>query len=333
MVPRLSVVIPSFNYGRYLDDCLESIFSQVDAPEFEVIVVDDGSTDDTMARLEAWRRPSLRVVRRAQNRGHVATINEGLPLVRGAIVARLDPDDRYRPHFMAAVCDTFDRHPDVGLVFGNAGIIDGSGTQTGNTTPRPHNADHKGSQFFALLERNFICAPTVAARREVWLESLPVPDGLAFHDWYFTLLASRKWDFYFIDDVIADYRVHNANHHSAISANGSEERSVLWLLDKIFAEAEPDPQIEAAKQRLKRQVYAAHYLDFAEKYFWFRKQADARRCYAAAFRRAPARFVHAGVLRRFAATLASRRLYDTLKSGRSRLMNAAERTATTSGTP
>jgi glycosyltransferase involved in cell wall biosynthesis len=312
--PTLSVVIPSYNYGRYIDDCLASIYGQENPPPFEVIVVDDGSTDDTLERLAAWQRPNLRVFSRAENRGHVATINEALPRATGSIIARLDPDDRYRPGFMARVCAVLNAHADVGLVFGNAAIIDGEGRATGHVTPRPHDGDHRGSEFLALLERNFICAPTVAARREVWLASLPVPDGLAFHDWYFTLLAARRHTFYYTDEVVADYRVHAANHHSAVSRDGSEERSVLWLLDQVFGELEAERGLDVAMRRLKRRVYAAHYLDFAEKYFWFRRDAEARRCYREAFRRVPRRFLRIGVIRRSVATLVGRGVYDAVKS-------------------
>jgi hypothetical protein len=267
-------------------------------------------------------------VARSENRGHVATINEALPLARGRIVSRLDPDDRLRPHFMARVCGVLDTHPDVGVVFGNAALIDAAGAPTGHSTPRPHSADFCGMEFFRLLERNFICAPTVAARREVWLESLPVPDGLAFHDWYFTLLAARRHPFYYLDEVIADYRVHGQNHHSAISRDGSEERSVLWLLDRLFSDLAADPALRDDMRRLKRRVYGAHYLDFAEKYFWFRQQADARRCYLAALVRTPGRFANPGLARRFAATLINRRVYDLLKAGAGRLAGARGQSAT-----
>src|SRR5262245_50458747 len=98
MQPVLSVVIPCFNYARYLGECLDSIFNQIDAPDFEVIAVNDGSTDETADVLASIRDPRLRVIHNPKNLGHVGTINRGLPLTRGTIVARIDPDDRYRPH-------------------------------------------------------------------------------------------------------------------------------------------------------------------------------------------------------------------------------------------
>lgn len=313
--PAFSVVMPCYNYARYLGDCLESIFSQVDAPSFEIVAVDDASTDDTVAILERVRDPRLRVFRNERNLGHAGTINRALPLTRGAIVSRIDPDDRYRPQFMATVVDRLRRYPEVGLVYGRAALIDGDGRDNGTITGGPHETDFHGSDFLTLLRQNFICAPTVAARREHWLAQLPVPGDLAFHDWYFTVLIARSCDFCFVNDVLADYRVHDANHHATISRTGAEERSVLWLLDHVFREPEANKVLERSKQQAARDVYAAHYLDFADKYFGFGMNAEARRCYWAAVSRRPSLAFRPDVVRRFGATIMGRAGYERLKAG------------------
>jgi glycosyltransferase involved in cell wall biosynthesis len=312
--PLLSVVIPSFNYARFLGDCLSSIFGQVDAPPFEVVLVDDGSTDETPEVLELYADPRLRVVRHEQNRGHVATINEALPLARGEFIARIDPDDRYRPHFLATVCRILEAHPDVGFVYGRAAIIDDRGVETGSITAAPHEGDFHGSEFIRLLERNFICAPASAGRREAWAEHLPVPDGLAFHDWYFSLLIARRHPFYFVDDVIADYRVHAANHHTRVSKDGSEERSIFWLLDRVFDGTDDASLFQPTKDSVARRVYGAHYLDLANKYFGFGRNDDARRCYLAAIRLRPAYLSDPGIARRLGATVIGREMYDRTKA-------------------
>lgn len=313
-IPLLSVVIPSYNYARYLGDCLTSIFSQQDPPPFEVVLVDDGSTDETPQVLEMHADPRLRVIRHERNRGHIATINEALPLARGAFVARIDPDDRYRPHFMSAVCRILESHPDVGFVYGRAALIDEHGVESGPITAAPHTGDFKGSEFQRLLERNFVCAPASAGRREAWLEHAPVPEGLAFNDWYFSVLIARRYPFYFLDDVIADYRVHGANHHTRISKDGSEERSIFWLLDRVFGPAEAGFPFAPDREEVMRRVYSAHYLDLAEKYFGFGRNADARRCYLAAIRLRPAYLGEPGIARRFGATVLGRRVYERTKA-------------------
>src|SRR2546427_530885 len=71
----------------------------------------------------------------------------------------------------------------------------------------------KGCELIDLLQWNFICAPTIIARRECFLRHLPVPSNLSFHDWYFTVKIAQEVEFYFVPSVLADYRVHEGNMH------------------------------------------------------------------------------------------------------------------------
>jgi Glycosyl transferase family 2 len=118
-LPRVSVAIASYNYGRFLGECLESVVSQ-QGVELEVIVVDDASSDDTpnVAAAFAAADPRVRVIRHAVNRGHIATFNEGLREARGEYVLKLDADDLLAPGALARAAKVMDRHPGVGLVYG-----------------------------------------------------------------------------------------------------------------------------------------------------------------------------------------------------------------------
>ena len=145
------------------------------------------------------------------------------------------------------------------------------------------------------------------------MSAWPVPDGLAFNDWYFNVMIARSWEYYYVHEVLADYRVHAANHHSKIAVNKTEEPSVLSVLNKVYSERERDTAIEKAKRQVRHRVYASHYLDFAEKYFGARLNADARRCYGQAIRRQPQFLLRPGIARRFAATLVGRSLYEHCK--------------------
>jgi len=314
MSPTVSFVVPCFDYGRYLGDCLGSIFAQEERVDFEVIVIDDGSTDDTQEVLRSFADSRLRVITHETNRGHVFTINEGLGLARGRFIARIDPDDRYRPCFLSTVLPQFQRYPEVGLVYGNVAVINEQGAVTQARADHVHgNRDHKGNEFLPLLAENFICAPTVIARREVWQEALPIPDGLAFSDWYLTLLMARHHEFYYSDRVIADYRVHAANHHVKIVRDRSEEPSLFRLLDMIFAQREDDAVLQMRKEQNKRRVYGAHYLTLATKYFGCEMDADARRCYWQALRHHPGYVFRADVWRRLGALLLGRGVYERSK--------------------
>jgi hypothetical protein len=234
---------------------------------------------------------------------------------RGQYIARIDGDDRYRPYFLATVLEKFSAHPTVGMVYGDVALMNVRGGITQRRADRVHGGrDFVGNELVPLLERNFICAPTVIARRDAWEKALPVPEGLAFHDWWFTVMMARDWDFYYVDCELADYRVHAGNYHGTIIRNRTEEPSIFWLLDQIFNGREQDPAIEAEKQRAKRRVYAAHYLTLADKYFGFHMDDDARRCYLQALRRRPQLLRRPDVLRHLLGTLAGRERYERAKS-------------------
>jgi glycosyltransferase involved in cell wall biosynthesis len=312
--PLVSFVVPCYNYGRFLPDCLNGILRQQDERNFEIIALDDGSSDDTQEVLRSFADPRLEIVTHGRNLGHVATVNEGLSRARGTFVARLDPDDRYRPDFLVQTLEKFRQFPEVGLVYGDAAVIDELGNINTDRSDRVHGgADYKGNEFVRLLKENFICAPTAIARREVWQKALPIPDGLAFNDWYFNLMFAREFDFYYLNRVLADYRVHAANHHSKIVVDGTEEASIFRLLDRIFSEQEKRDDLQLAKERVRYQVYAAQYLTLADKYFGAFKNEDAQRCYLHAVRNHPSYLLRFDIQRRLLATMVGRSRYEAGK--------------------
>ena len=176
-----------------------------------------------------------------------------------------------------------------------------------------HGRPFYGNEFIALLMENFICAPTAIARREAWLEALPLPHGIAFNDWYFNLMMARKRPFCYLPQVVADYRVHPSNHHVRIVRDRTEEKSIRSLLDQVFAQPESDAELERQKRAERRKVYGAQYLTLADKYFGHWMSGDARRCYAKAIAYHPAYLLSFTVLRRLAATWLDERSYDRLK--------------------
>lgn len=312
--PEVSFVVLTYNFDRYLGDCLGSILSQ-DSPErFEVIVVDDASTDGTDDLLRGITDPRVQVIRHATNQGHIASVHDGLAAARGRFIVRVDGDDRYRSHFLRETLAVLARFPEIGVVYGDVALIDEHGRITHAGGRRPPEGKAHGNVLVELLEENFICSPTVIARRQAWLETLPVPSGLAFHDWYFTVMMARKWTFRYVDSVLADYRVHPANWHTAITQRRREEASVFWLLAQVYAQREETPALEEAKQRARRRIYGAQYRSFGDKYFGLSMDADARRCYLQAVRLRPVYLTHPGVMRRLAATYVGRRVYEQVKS-------------------
>lgn len=116
----VSVVIPCYNYGRFLTDAVHSALAQPGL-EVEVIIVDDCSTDDSRevaARLVAVH-PEVRLLVNAQNSGHVRSFNAGWRASRGEFVVKLDADDLLAPGGLSRAVALFEAHPSVGLVYGH----------------------------------------------------------------------------------------------------------------------------------------------------------------------------------------------------------------------
>lgn len=126
--PRVSVLMTVLDGERFLDEAIASVIGQ-DFADFELVVVDDGSTDATPAILNAWarREPRIRVLRSDEHRGISRAANLGLDAVRGAYVARLDADDLCLPGRLAAQVELLDRQADVVLVSTCYEIIDAAG--------------------------------------------------------------------------------------------------------------------------------------------------------------------------------------------------------------
>jgi glycosyltransferase involved in cell wall biosynthesis len=118
--PLVSVVVPCFGYGRFLPQTVGSLVSQADV-DVEVIIVDDASTDDSLAvaRALAERHPAVRVVANRYNVGQVESFNKGWAVSTGEFVVRLDADDMLPPGALARAAAVLERHPEVGLVYGH----------------------------------------------------------------------------------------------------------------------------------------------------------------------------------------------------------------------
>ena len=312
--PLVSFVVPCYNYARYLPDCLGSIFHLRGGYDIEVIAIDDCSQDNTLQILSGFSDPRLKVIKHPVNKGHVFTVNEGLKETRGKYVVRIDPDDRCRPNFLTDTLPEFEQYPEIGLVYGDVATIDANGKiNCERCDVVHHEADFKGNELIALLQRNFICAPSVIARREAWMSAWPIPEGLAFNDWYFNIMLARRYEFYYVNKVVADYRVHGANHHAAIARDRTEELSTIGLLDRVFSEEEQDKLLETEKRKYRRSIYAMQYLDFADKYFGFEMNRDARRCYWRAAVNVPTTLFRRGIGRRLLSTYVPRSWYDSAK--------------------
>ena len=156
--PQVSVIMPVYNGQRFVCAAVESILSQ-SFTDFELILVNDGSTDQSSELIHAFRDPRIRIFEGESNRGAAAAKNRGIAESQGALIAFLDCDDLALPERLSEQVRFFNRHPEVG-VLGSAMItIDENGEPTGET----HFA--QSGVFETLLFSNALAQSTVMLRR------------------------------------------------------------------------------------------------------------------------------------------------------------------------
>ena len=111
--PQISVCIPMYNAAQYIGECLDSVLSQT-FTDYEVVVIDDGSTDASCAIVETYHDKRIRLVRKEHN--YIATINSLFEEARGKYVARMDADDVMYPHRLQVQFEFMESHPDVDIL-------------------------------------------------------------------------------------------------------------------------------------------------------------------------------------------------------------------------
>ncbi len=131
--PGLSIVVNNYNYRRFLGEALDSVLPQMNACD-ELIVVDDGSTDDSLALLQHYQRTrGIKLIAHA-NQGQLKSVRVGITAASGDVVVLLDSDDYFLPGYLDRLRDIYSRHPEVGFVFSAAEV--GGAPATGTRSAR-----------------------------------------------------------------------------------------------------------------------------------------------------------------------------------------------------
>ena len=161
----LTVLLPVFNGGPYLRPAIESVLGQT-RPDFELLVVDDGSTDGSLEVARSYRDPRVRVVANGRNLGLTASLNLGLREARSPLIARQDADDLSAPDRLARQADMMARRPELVLVGTQADVIDARGRHSGSLA---RSCEHDSIRWELLFDNAFVHS-SVMFRRQVVLD-------------------------------------------------------------------------------------------------------------------------------------------------------------------
>jgi glycosyltransferase involved in cell wall biosynthesis len=249
---RVSVIIPTYNRASRLPACLESVCNGAQSDQ-EVIVVDDGSTDDTGAVIAAFQ-PSVRYVYQ-RNAGPSAARNTGAREARGRYIAFFDSDDRLFPVPRQRAVDFLDQHPEVGVAFTDALVEEATG-QSSRAFRRdgletfwalPHDMTPDDVRIFArdpfmramILDRCYLVPSISVIRRSALEQCGPFDEALiGYEEWDLFVRLAAAFPFAYLDEPAAVIEKHESN------LSGDLEKMVVSgvrVLDKLLGGAVPMP--------------------------------------------------------------------------------------------
>lgn len=243
-----SVVIPCFDLGEFLDEAVDSVMAQTRPPQ-ELIVVDDGSTDEhTLDVLNELRSRGV-LVFRTPNQGAPSARNYGIERAQGEYILCLDADDVLAPEYLERTVACMDASPEVGIV---ATHLEFFGKVTGSWQPRSYSLP-------TMLWKN--CLPSASLfRRTAWREAGGyTPELEACHDWDLWLsILERGWKWDVVEETLYRYRRRNGSisdhreaHRPRIIADMMRRHQPTYAAHAIDAIVEVDGERQSALERLE----------------------------------------------------------------------------------
>lgn len=223
--PFITVLIDAFNYGHFIEQAVDSVLAQ-DFPreQREILVVDDGSTDDTAERLKKYG-DAIRYLWKS-NGGQASAFNFGFEHARGDIIALLDADDLWLPQKLRRVSEVFEQNPETGMIYHRTHLW----TEGGQLEEDSYFAEISGrvpESRVSLLRYAMVATSCLAFRRNELNKLLPVPEALRSQaDAYLTALVIFIAPVFALPEFLAKYRIHGANLFQA-SANGPSRSALL----------------------------------------------------------------------------------------------------------
>jgi glycosyltransferase involved in cell wall biosynthesis len=228
MLPRVSVVMANYNYARYLRVAIDSVLNQT-LSDIELIIVDDGSTDDSRTIIESYLSDARVRFRPVEHLGQPGAKNAGIEWARGPIVAFLDADDIWHPTKLEKQVTLFEREPTLGVVYSRRTLIDESGNEMSYRQP----GLHRGDVLEQIFRDNFVCFSSVVVRRLVFEHVGPFDErsDLAI-DYDLWLRVAAHYRFDYVDEPLVQYRCGHGNLSKRV---GERLKTAMLMMRRFLA--------------------------------------------------------------------------------------------------
>lgn len=280
-IPTVSIIMPAFNAASTIGESIESVKAQ-SLKDWELIIVDDGSSDRTAAVAQAYARADARIcVIERCNRGPSVARNAGAELARGDVLAFLDADDLWAPERLHGLCVKLADTPRAGIVFSRTRFVDAVTGRSGTLTP--FRASLSASDIMA---ENALCSTSnIVCRRRVFLDSGGFRAGLNFaedQDWLLRIALEDAWQIVGVDEEWFFYRSDPNSQSGDLEAM---RRGWFRLVETACREY---PKNAPA---IVRQAYGPIHRQLARRALRSRQPQSAIRYLFAGVRRDPALFI------------------------------------------
>ncbi|HIK55763.1 MAG TPA: glycosyltransferase family 2 protein [Synechococcales cyanobacterium M55_K2018_004] len=205
--PLISVVMPAYNASAFLAEAIASVIHQT-FTDWELLIIDDGSTDETGAIATAFQQQDSRIRLLTQsNQGVSRARNQGIASARGELIAFLDSDDRWLPEALERHIQHFQNNPELGVSFARVRLIERGGRPTSVITPIKHSPLEASD---CLYENPTVTASNLVVRRGVFQAAGNFDAAMSYSEdleWLFRVLADTAWQVRGIPWVLVEYRL------------------------------------------------------------------------------------------------------------------------------
>lgn len=215
-LPLVSVLINNYNYGHFLGEAIDSVLNQT-YPYIEIVVVDDGSTDNSREIISSYQEKIISVLK--ENGGQASAFNAGFAASRGDIIFMLDSDDIFLPEKVAEVVNIFEQYQDIGWCFNRLRFVD---AKTNTFIKLSSESGSRLCDFRADIKNdntNFHAPATsgLSFKRSLLQMILPMPEarGITISDHYLKVTALALSKGYFLDKQLSFLRLHDNNNYTA----------------------------------------------------------------------------------------------------------------------